>query len=106
VDECKPLLSGTVPVRWMTDMTSLFTLDLSFNRLQGEFPQIGAGLTRIRRLYLGHNRFLAGHSLTTFSQLALEHIGWYVSGMTHGVRYRWVKAPADTREYLVILVST
>ena len=27
-------------------------------RQEGEFPEIGPKLTRIRRLYLGHNRFL------------------------------------------------
>ena len=80
-------LTGVVPPVWMTSLKNLYTLDLSFNRLEGEFPMIDEKLTKIRRLYLGHNQFRGKFEgqLTQLASALETDRDAYASGTTYSV---------------------
>ena len=49
-------IGGAIPPSWMTDMHALYTVDLSHNELAGELPATGPSMTRLRRVFLDHNK--------------------------------------------------
>jgi hypothetical protein len=89
VDECKPLIAGTIP-RELGRMTELLSLDLASNRLEGSIPAELGNITALYELLVSKNK-LTGPLPPEL--VGCVNLGWGMADIT-----RHVIGPHFTRE--------